>query len=528
MKAAPEIELKLAVPAEAVRRLASHRLLRGRSRPTRRRLYAIYFDTPALDLWRQGIALRVRREGRRWVQTVKGGAAAQGGLHQRAEMEVEVAGPRPDLSRVRDGDFAGALASPRLRALLAPVFITEFTRSSRVLDLDAEARVEASVDQGVIRSGKRAELLSELELELKGGSPHRLYDLALKLAEDIPLSIEDRSKAGRGYALARGERAAPVKARAAALDRGMPVNDAFKAVMWASLAHLQANERGMLDGRDPEFLHQVRVALRRLRSAAGLFAPPLPDPVIAPVRNDLRWLAANLGPARDWDVFVTETLPPIEAEFGAHGGLADFCARCSRLRRAAGARARRAVRSARYRQFMLSTAAWLASEGWLPDLDAEAAAALQSPVGEFATAVLERRYNQVRKKGHKLAGLPAAELHRLRIAIKKFRYAADFFAGLYAPGAARQTLERLSRLQDVLGAMNDAATVAALVAAGFDGARGRRVLEAKGILLGWSRGRAATLKRELRSAWKEFRSAEKFWPIAPVLRYPSLVARQAS
>jgi len=78
MKAAPEIELKLVVPAAAVRRLATHRLLRGRSRPARRRLYAIYFDTPALDLWRQGIALRVRREGRRWVQTLK--AAGDGAI----------------------------------------------------------------------------------------------------------------------------------------------------------------------------------------------------------------------------------------------------------------------------------------------------------------------------------------------------------------------------------------------------------------------------------------------------------------
>ena len=528
MKAAPEIELKLVVPAEAVRRLASHRLLRGRSPPARRRLYAIYFDTPALDLWRQGIALRVRREGRRWVQTVKGGGSARGGLHQRAEAETEVAGPQPDLSRVPDGDFAGAFASPRLRAELAPVFITEFTRSSRALELDADARVEASVDQGMIRSGKRVEPLSELELELKGGAPHHLYDLALKLADDIPLSIEDRSKAHRGYALARDERPAPVKARPAPLDRGLSVNDAFKAVMWASLAHLQANERGMLEGRDPEFLHQLRVAVRRLRSAVGLFAPPFPEPVIATARRELKWLAASLGPARDWDVFVTETLPPIEAEFGAHGSLVDFSARCARLRRTAGARARRAVHSARYRRLVLSTAAWLASEGWLPDLDAEAAAALRSPVGEFAAAVLQRRYSQVRKKGRKLGELSAVELHRLRIAIKKFRYAADFFASLYEPGAARQALERLSRLQDVLGAMNDAATVANLMAVGFKGARGRRVLEAKGILLGWSRGRAATLKRELKSAWKEFRSAEKFWSVAPVIRHPALVARQVS
>jgi CHAD domain-containing protein len=139
--------------------------------------------------------------------------------------------------------------------------------------------------------------------------------------------------------------------------------------------------------------------------------------------------------------------------------------------------------------------------------------------------VLERRYDQVRKKGRKLGGLPPRELHRLRIAIKKFRYAADFFAGLYEAGTARQALRRLARVQEVLGAMNDAATAASLVAEGFDGARGRRVLEAKGILLGWSRGRAATLRRELDGAWKEFRATERFWRMP---RRLSLVARHAS
>jgi len=172
----------------------------------------------------------------------------------------------------------------------------------------------------------------------------------------------NRSKAERGYALARGKAEAPIKARPAVLDREMSVNDAFKSVMWATLSHLQANEPGMLAGRDPEYLHQMRVALRRIRSAFGVFAALFPGPAISPVRNELKWLAANLGPARDWDVFVTETLPPIEAQFGARGGLGAFVARCEGLRRAANARARRAARSARYRHLILRLSAWLSAE----------------------------------------------------------------------------------------------------------------------------------------------------------------------
>ena len=130
---------------------------------------------------------------------------------------------------------------------------------------------------------------------------------------------------------------------------------------------------------------------------------------------------------------------------------------------------------------------------------------------EFAGTVLEQRYARVRKRGRKLASLSPAELHRLRIAIKKFRYATDFFAGLYEGKRARATLKRLARLQDILGAINDAATVGTLVGEVLHGASGRHAAEARGILLGWSRGRAATLRRELGTAWKAFRAAEKFW-----------------
>jgi triphosphatase len=307
------------------------------------------------------------------------------------------------------------------------------------------------------------------------------------------------------------KRLAPVKARRPALDHGMSVNDAFKAVMWANLAHLQANERGLLAGRDPEFLHQTRVALRRLRSAVAVFAPLFPEPVITPIRTELKWLAGSFGGARDWDVFMTETLPPIVAEFGPHEGLGEFAARCKKLRGRANQRARRSVRSARYRRLALRLAAWLASEEWLKRMDPAARSALQAPVGDYAAAVLERRYDRVRSKGRKPSGLSVAQRHRLRIAIKKFRYAADFFAGLYDAKQVREALKRLSGLQDILGSMNDAASISNLVAQGLHGARGRRALEVRGMFLGWSRGRTAALKRDLMSAWSAFRSAGKFW-----------------
>ena len=225
----------------------------------------------------------------------------------------------------------------------------------------------------------------------------------------------------------------------------------------------------------------------------------------------MKWLASCLGPARDWDVFATETVPPIEAEFGAHGELRAFSERCGELRRRANAKARRAVRSMRYHRLLLELTAWIATDASRVALQGAPVDALRKPVTEFAAGVLERRYQQARRRGRRLSERSPAELHRLRIAIKKFRYATDFFASLYEGKAARDTLQRLGDLQDILGAMNDAATVAGLMRQGFTGTRGKRVLEARGILLGWSRGRAVTLKRELRRAWKAFRAAERFW-----------------
>jgi len=508
---AREIELKLRIAPGAVRRLATHPLLKGEGRPVTERLRSTYYDTPALDLRRQGIALRVRNVGGHWVQTVKGGGTVQAGLHDRAETEANVGGPEPEIDRIGDKTLAGALNPPRIRDELKPVFVTDFRRSRRLLTLAGGTKVEASIDQGMIKSGERTNRFSELELELKSGESGELYRLALKLQRDVPLALECRSKAARGYALHGPEPARPTKARAAVLARGMTVAEAFKAVMWASLAHLEANEPGMLAGEDPEFLHQTRVALRRLRAALGVFSPPIPESEAEALSSELKWVASNLGPARDWDVFATETLPPIEAEFGAHGELRAFDMRCGKLRRQANAKARRAVSSKRYKRLMLSLASWIATETWSAPSQTAPGDELGNSVTEFATEVLERRYQQARRRGRRLAERSPAELHRLRISIKKFRYAVDFFASLYEGKPARDTLKRLGDLQDILGAMNDAATVAGLIRQGFTGARGRAVLEARGILLGWSRGRAVTLKRELKRAWKSYRAVEKFW-----------------
>ena len=506
-----ETELKLAASDSALRRVRAHRLLRGAAPPITTRLHSIYFDTPASDLRRRGIALRVRREPGGWVQGIKGGGTVQAGLHQRLEFETPVAGPRPEYAGITDPALAEVFASPRLRERLRPVFVTEVNRSTRLLQLDPGTTVEASIDRGVIRAGKRSEPVSEVELELKSGEPWRLHEHALHLLKVARLHVENRSKAERGYALARPKRAAPVKARAPHIVPSMAAGDAFRAIVSAALAHLQANEPGTLAGRDPEYLHQMRVALRRMRSAFRAFAPVLPQAATAALVTEMRWLARALGPARDWNVFMGETLPPVVGAFAGHDGLAGFADDCARREQAATHRAQRAIASLRYQRMLLKLGAWLARQGWRAAAEPPELERLDAPVTALAVEVLEQCYVAVRKRARRLERQSSAQLHRLRIAIKRLRYATDFFGALFPPVEVRRTLSRLARLQDILGAMNDAVTAADLARQALGEQPEKVAAEAYGIVIGWGRGRAAALRSELREAWRAYRECGRCW-----------------
>lgn len=508
---ATETELKLAASDKALRRLRVHPLLRGAQPPVVSRLYSVYFDTPRADLMRRGIALRLRRDGRGWIQTVKGGGSVQAGLHERLELEAPVAGPQPDYAAITEPALADVFASAHLRERLRPVFTTRVNRSLRLLELEPGTTVEVGIDHGEIRASGRSEPVREIELELKSGQAWRLYEHALRLLKVAPLRVENRSKAERGYVLARPRRSAPVKAGVCAIVPAMKVDEAFSAIASAALVHLEANEPGMLAGSDSEYLHQMRVALRRLRSAFRVFAPVLPQASMTALVADLRWLARALGPARDWNVFMRETLPPVVKAFAGHAGLEEFAGTCTREEREATRKARRAVASARYQRMLLRLGAWLAKQAWREGAEPAALERLDATVGEFAIAVLEKRYAVVRKRGRRLERQSAAQLHRLRIAIKKLRYATDFFGALFPHAEVHRTLARLGRLQDILGAMNDAATAGQLARQALGEQPEKAAAEAYGIVLGWGRGRAATLRAELVDAWHAYRECGRCW-----------------
>ena len=503
-----EIELKLALPPIQAGRLKRHPLLIGAGRPLRRRLVSVYFDTPELDLMCARAALRVRRVGRGWIQTVKIGGGSAGGLHQRPEWETPTRSEAPEPERFAAPEVRKLLTPARL-ARLRPVFETHFWRDAWTLPVAGGGSIEVALDQGEVSGGGRSQPICEVELELKAGQPAALYDLALDLAADFDLYPDPLSKAERGYALFQHLPARPVQAGPAGLEPEMHVADAFVVVMQNGLEQFTANLVGLIHETDPEYLHQARVAVRRLRSALTVFAPALSDPALAPLREALRWLMSELGPARDWDVFVTETLPPLMRAMPDQS--LQSLARSAQLRReAARAAMITAVSSRRLTRLLLEAGRMLLLRPWEQAMERIGSAWQGSPATALAESVLDRRQHQLLRRGRHFVQLDPAARHRLRIATKKQRYAAEFFAELYPPKVTRAYIKNLAALQDNLGALNDIAVAGRLLS----NLRGRRAVNrawACGVVQGWVESRAQVKIAELEPAWRRMKKTRPYW-----------------
>ncbi len=491
-----EIELKLTIDPAHVEGLRRHPVLESmvQGKPRRHKLHSIYFDTPEQDLLRAGFTLRLRRISGCWVQTVKGGGSAEGGLHHRNEWEWPVRGEKPEPAPSTVPDPA-LLLTPKLLARLCPLFVTDFWRTAWQLRTAQGAEIELALDQGEVHAGNRCQPISEVELELKVGEATSLFEVALAIQQQVPLWIEDISKAQRGYLLCSGETPPPRMAQPVRLVPEMLVTQAFQRIVGECLAQLQGNVAEL--GHDPEYIHQARVAVRRLLSALGLFDVVLPEAFVG-VMQELRWIMGYLGPARDWDVFVTQILPQIAEQLPDNRTLARLQGDAAELRAARRQAALETVRSQRYTKLVLTLGLQLARQAELP--------AESITLNELATQTLTRQHKRVRRKGRCHATLNTAERHALRIAAKKLRYAAEFFAGLYPHKRTRPYLAALAALQDVLGTLNDAAVRQRLLSE-LPVPRG----QAAGIVSGWTACSSRVCLPELHQAWRNFTRQKVFW-----------------
>lgn len=502
-----ETELKLLLAPEDLSRLRRDPQVKAlqQGRASTRRVHSVYYDTPERSLLRAGLALRLRSDGGRWLQTLKTEGQAAAGLHVREEWEWPLPGQALDFALLATTPEAKLFRSPKLRAALRPAFATDFERTSLRLAFADGSSAELCLDSGTIRAGRRAAAISEIELELIAGSPARLFEFARQLVERVPLRLGGASKAERGYALAQVGSARPIKAARLDLGHHVSVAAAFAAIVRSCMAHLQANEAGFLAGKDPEYLHQMRVAVRRLRACFSLFRAVLPPATFVSLLAELKTQASALGAARDWDVFLDETLRALRARCEDETVLTAFARRCARMRRAQQRAAQRVVVSADWQRLWLELGRLLADGAW-----ADGQSALALPVGDFAAALLQQRAEILNKRGRHLRELDAAGRHRLRIAAKKLRYAAEFFEALYHKKQLKLYVESLARMQQLLGGLNDAANLLRLLPEVYAGAR-LRDPRVEGMIQGWSAASTHLQLDALRSAWDHWQRQKPFW-----------------
>ena len=311
----------------------------------------------------------------------------------------------------------------------------------------------------------------------------------------------------REHGEARVRLSGPLRPDYRVVGKGMTPPEAFRAVCAACVQHVEANRHGVLAAADPEYLHQMRVALRRLRTAFEVFGDAVPEPAASQLIDELRWLARALGCARDWDVFIAETLKPALSAQPRHPGLRALRAASEDLCAEARGAAHRALESRRYYALMRALRA-LSYAGE----DATSAGTVRAlPMRVRAPAVISAMYAVARKRGRRLASLGVSELRRLRNAVRGLRYGLLFLEPILPEARARALAGTVEALQETLGGINDCAVARELIALARAEARGlqrkkaRRILE-KRIDAAWD-ARAVELAKQ----WEEFRAARKWW-----------------
>lgn len=513
-----EIELKLVAPPKVLSAVSRLPLLRplafGKAHKTK--LASVYFDTPDGKLRRHGVGLRVRSMGRKRLQTIKSEGDGAGNVFAREEWEEEIAGDTPDLSLAR-GTPLRPLLTRKTRASIGPVFETLVERSEIPLRFGA-SEIELAIDRGWVRSGRRRRRIGEIELELKQGELADLAMLAGSLAEALPVWLEVRSKAERGYALDSGEWQGPVHAGDIELDADGNAAEAFRTIAFSCLHHLAANRDAVCSG-SPEGVHQLRIGARRLRAAISAFKNMTGGPEAEEIKRELKWITEQLAPARDFQVLLDEVLVPLRDAYPDEPGVFLLISDIEGRRRDGLKAAKATLTGDRYRKTILQIALWLAAGQWSQSDDPLLRSWRETPVRQVAREVLHHRAKKIVKKGKKLQELEQSQRHKLRIAVKKLRYSTEFFASLFArskAGKARKKFETtLRELQNTLGSLNDIAVhekLAAELAGTEEHARERpQEAYAMGLVIGREQKRAHACMAAASKAVRKFSAAEPFW-----------------
>ena len=457
----------------------------------------------------------MRKSGRNYVQTVKN--EGSGPLaSERGEYECNLPSASPDLRFVPDPDLRDRLTAIAEGEGFEPVIETEIRRTTRKLKTESGDEIELALDRGEIRTlrnGHAVVPVSEIELELKHGSPTALYDVARLIARDTPLTIKIESKAERGLRALEGKIAGTRKAGRMELPADATAEEAFRATLSHCLRHIARNTSAVTEARDPEGIHQIRVGLRRLRVALSVLGDAFRVGPFEELRARAKTLADSLAATRELDVFATELLAPVEV-LSKTLELAPLHEALEDLRKTSWDEAVTLVRSSDFTGFLLDLAAAIETRAWREGATPEHLSEFLHSTRALAAGALDKRLKKARKCARHLSKLDIAERHRLRIALKKLRYTAEFFAPLFESGPVTEFLVRLGKLQDLFGALNDAAMAEHILDRIVKhGAQpgSSSLVEAAAFIEGWHQSRIPLTWEKAKKRWRRFAKTEPFW-----------------
>jgi inorganic triphosphatase YgiF len=497
-----QVTLKLEVAEDRHSALKRYPVLAGATVREQHQMVSIYYDTGRMALRRAGILLRLRKQGASWQQTIKRQDDSDGGLTRRPEWQAPYLN-HFDFSHVDDAELREWLQRDKIAGRITAIFETNVRRTVWQIDRGPGSRILAKLDRGWIASNGRRETISELELQLLSGSIGSLYALALELAQRQPLPPLLLSKAERGYRLFHDTPRQPVKAGRVPIDAQDSPLAAFRLIALDCLSHLQLNHAGAASSDDAEYVHQMRVATRRLRAAMRMFGPVLPDGFAGQLVPPMRELMRALGQARDLDVLMAEIVAPVAGALPDEPRLTDLAgAITNRLYDARNA-IRDTLRQPAYGQLLLTAASLLQSA---PFIEAPGTGDETPSLLQFA----DRRLRRLLRNVLELAAVARAEsppsLHELRIGIKRLRYAIEFFDPMIPGKSGANVIRRLAGLQEELGQLNDLASAGTLlmVCAG----REPHLREAVTLIGGWHGPRHAALLGDIPDKLKRVRDID--------------------
>ncbi len=470
-----------------------------------------WFDTEGMRLRSEGIALSVRQVGAGWMQRIEQ-VAPLGRGRQRRRISHPVVTGRADLDAIPDRALRERVAAAAAGAALEPVVSVRARCECWRVALGSR-HVTLALRQGRIETARGDLALCELELTPGAGDSGSAHALARELHDSASLRPAAEPVHEPAFRLLTGVPPAPVNAERPELEPKDPLDDAVARVFESALSQIVANQPAVLFGVDSEGVHQMRVGVRRLRSALSLLAPLIGKRQRRPLKDELRWLFGELGAVRDVDVFAEDVLPPVAAAFPSLAGLKRLAEVADEERARLRESLAESLRSPRYGALVLDLAVWIARRGWREAAPPAALRQLARPARAGARPLLERRQRAALARGGDVALLSPAELHRLRIELKRLRYATHLLGGLF-PDRGRPYLKRLARLQTTLGQINDAAMIEhvlddLLAALGPDLREEHQ--RAAGVVSGWMTARCTGWREGLPEQWLRFRDTRPSW-----------------